>query len=180
MYAQVVNTLTIIKNISIIKVVNVSLIKTCSLFGHRRIWNQSEVKEKLRVEIEKQIQNGFNRFLVGTHGDFDSIALSVLRDLRRIYQDIKIIVVFTSLYPFQKDKFGFSISQLYEDVETLTYPIEDEYFKRQIIMNNRYMINDSDLVICYVDTKSYQSGAKLAMKYAIKQQKVLVNVFDSC
>lgn len=151
--------------------------KICSLFGHRRIWKQEEVKQKLKLELEKQIQNGFNRFLVGTHGDFDSIALSVLRDLRKIYQDIKISAVFTSLYPFKKDEFGFSISQLYEDVETFSYPIEDEYFKRQIIMSNRYMINDSDLVICYVNPKSYQSGAKLAMKYAKKNKKEVINLY---
>ena len=35
-------------------------------------------------------------FTMGTHGDFDKEALSVCRDLRRKYKDIKIEVVITS------------------------------------------------------------------------------------
>lgn len=151
--------------------------KTCSLFGHRRMWLNDGIKEKLKNELTKQIENGFVRFLIGTHGDFDSLALSVLRSLKQKYQYLQIGLVFTSLYAFQKKYNGYSVADLYSDCEIFMYPIEEEYYKRQIIISNRYMINESDLVVCYVNPKTYQSGSKLAMKYAIKQNKKVINLF---
>jgi len=39
------------------------------------------------------------------------------------------------------------------------------------------MIDESDIVIAYVDETKYQSGAKLAYKYALKQNKQVINIF---
>ena len=148
-----------------------------TFFGHRRIRNESEVRQRLLAEIEKQIKLGVDRFLIGTHGTFDNMALSCCRELRQIYKDIKIVVVFTSLHPFQKDEFGFSGIDTYKDVETLTYAIEDEHFKNQIVVNNRYMVDESDIVICYVDFDEYRSGAKRAVNYAKRKNKTIINLF---
>ena len=146
-------------------------------FGHRQLRQESVVRERLKNEVEQLIKQGANKFLIGNHGQFDRVALSVCRELRKTYKDIKIIVVFTSLAVFQKDEYGISGISGLEDVETMTYPIEDEHFKNQIVVNNRYMVDDSDVVVGYVDMKEYRSGAKRAINYAKRQHKTVINLF---
>lgn len=116
--------------------------KTCSLCGHRILYSAMKIEKRLFQEIENLIKDGCSIFKIGTHGAFDQLALSVCRQLKTQYPHIKIQVVFTSLSAFVKDEYGFCLADLYKDVETITYPIEDVYFKKQITMCNRMMIND--------------------------------------
>ena len=57
MYAQVVNVLTIIKILSIIRVVNTSSIyeKSCSVFGHSKIKIIKELENYLKSTFEMLI-----------------------------------------------------------------------------------------------------------------------------
>ena len=66
----------------------------------------------------------------------------------------------------------------YNDVITLTHPIEETHYKRQITLSNQYMINDSNLIICYVNDKSFQSGALTTLKYAMKNNKKIINLYN--
>lgn len=151
--------------------------KTCVLFGHRVIMNADLVKQKLYCEIEKQIKNGCLTYLLGSHGEFDKIALSVCKELNTIY-GIEIIVVFTSLNTFQKDSYGFAKIDNYENVKHRVYEIENEYFKNKIIKSNQLMVEDSDIVICYVDLDKKLSGAGRAIRYAEKRNKKIINIFS--
>lgn len=40
------------------------------------------------------------------------------------------------------------------------------------------MIDTCDTLICYVDTNRYISGAKIAMKYALKKGLNIINLYD--
>ncbi len=40
------------------------------------------------------------------------------------------------------------------------------------------MVDESDLIICYVDMNNYKSGAKTTILYAIKQNKKIINLFE--
>lgn len=148
--------------------------KACFI-GHRKIAGKN-VKQRLIQTIEKYINIGVNDFIVGTHGEFDNLALSVLRELRNTYKDIKICVVFTTLNVLKKEDYS-SIMDYYKDVETTIYDFEEQHYKRQITYSNERMIDDCDILICYVDTDEYRSGAKIALKYAQKQNKEIVNLF---
>lgn len=151
--------------------------KTCSLCGHRILYSAMKIEKRLFQEIENLIKDGCSIFKIGTHGAFDQLALSVCRQLKTQYPHIKIQVVFTSLSAFVKDEYGFCLADLYKDVETITYPIEDVYFKKQITMCNRMMINDSDIIVCYVDKSKSVSGAKAAMNYAERNNKKVINLY---
>jgi hypothetical protein len=66
---------------------------------------------------------------MGTHGEFDELALSVCRELRNTDKDIKIEVVITSLKRIEKqllydDEFGKKYERPYRDVSTTMYEIE--------------------------------------------------------
>ena len=156
----------------------VILLETCCFFGHKTIFNKENLYERLKIEVENLIKVGFSSFLVGTHGEFDKIALSVCKELKVKHNHINICVVLTSLNKLIK-KDGFSDVDFYKDrnIETLYYPIENIHFKQKIIFSNHCMIDDSDIVVCYVNMSKQQSGAKQAIKYAQKKNKEIINLF---
>lgn len=150
--------------------------KIIAFFGHRNLWGR-DLRERLKNEIESNLCDEIH-CLIGTHGEFDSLALSVCRELRKSYPQVKITVVFTTLNVLKKGKDElFSTADMYRDVETTIYDIEEEHFKNQIVVSNRKMVDDCDLVICYVDMKEYRSGAKRAVNYAISQGKKVINLY---
>ena len=70
--------------------------KKICFIGHRHIYNYKEIREKLYNIVEEEIKNGCKFFTMGTHGEFDEMALSVCRKLRKVYTDIEIEIVITS------------------------------------------------------------------------------------
>lgn len=145
-----------------------------AFIGHRQVLAKN-IYEKLVETIEAQIQNGCKSFTMGTHGEFDRLALSACKNLRRQNKDIEIEVVVTSLHSIEKQD-ELDITP-YSDVKTVMYEIEDTYFKRQITLSNQMMIDTCDTLICYVDKNAYRSGAKKAMLYAEKRGLKIINLY---
>lgn len=157
--------------------------KKTTFIGHRNIWDK-DIRSNLFAEVKKQIDNGCKFFTMGTHGDFDKMALSVCRELRTTYKDIKIEVVITSFKSIEPiidhdEIFGDEKYTPYEDVETIMYNIEEEHYKRQIIASNRQMIDTCDTLICYVNQKKNYGGAILAYKYAKKKGLNIINLYQN-
>ena len=152
--------------------------KTICFLGHRQFFAK-DLHERLSEEIKNNISPDEDvLFLMGRHGDYDKLALSVCRDLRKEYPKVKITVVFTSLAILRKpEEEMYSVADMYDDVDTMIYNIEEEHFKNQIVSSNKQMVDDSDTVICYVDFSKRQSGANIAVKYAQKQNKKVINLF---
>ena len=145
-----------------------------AFIGHRKVL-YGNIEERLKTVIEEQIADGCKTFTMGTHGEFDEMALSACRSARRDHPDIKIEVVLTSYHTVhKKDEFDYVP---YQDVDTIMYDIEDEHFKRQITVSNRKMIDECDTLICYVDKKRSPSGAKTAMNYAERKGLKIINLF---
>ncbi len=158
----------------------VESMKTIAFFGHRRVLEFNKVKEKLLKILKDVIKRKGVTFLIGCHGDFDNLALSVCLDYKKnIDNDAKINVILTSVSYLNKDDNGVSRADLYlnKGGETIFYNIEEIYYKKRIEYSNKKMVDNSDLIICYVDTKSYKSGAKKAVNYAVKQNKKIINLF---
>lgn len=109
------------------------------------------------------------QFLVGNHGDFDSMALRCLRTLRKEYPSIVYHVVLAYL-PRPNDLYP-----LYEPWETL-YPegIESALPRFAISWRNRWMVQQSDMVICYI-TRHY-GGAAQFVNHARAQGKQIINL----
>ena len=155
--------------------------KVCFI-GHRRI-GFGDIRKKLKEVILQKIKDGCKFFTMGTHGDFDKMALNVCRELRHIYKDIKIEVVITSFKSIEPiidhdEIFGDEKYTPYEDVETIMYNIEETHYKRQIIASNKQMIDTCDTLICYVNKKHNPSGAKLAMNYAKRKGLKIINLYN--
>ena len=149
--------------------------KKTAFIGHRKVYYEDKVIKRLEDAIAEQIEKGCSSFIMGTHGEFDSLALSCCRKARKNYPDIEIDVVLTSYHTVEKkDEFDYVP---YQDVNTFMYDIEDEHFKRQIIVSNRKMIDECDRLICYVDKKQSPSGAKMAMNYAKRKGLKIINIY---
>lgn len=73
----------------------------CCFIGHRNVYKDI-VRDNLKKVIEDEIKNGCMHFIVGSHGNFDRMVLSVCKELKKIYQNIIIEVVITSLNSIKK------------------------------------------------------------------------------
>lgn len=142
--------------------------------GHRKVLAK-DIEARLVTAIQTEIERGSTAFTMGTHGEFDKLALSACRSMRNRYPDIEIEVVITSLNSIKKD------SELdsgpFDDVKTVMFDIEEIHYKRQITLSNRKMIDACDTLICYVDESAYRSGAKAAMRYAKKKGLTIINLY---
>lgn len=146
--------------------------KTIAFFGHSEVNKIELVKERLYKKLIEIIPSGYFRCLIGRHGDFDKICLSVCKEYKvKNNLQIEIIVVLTSLNELNKNKFS-------QEYKTMIYDIEEVYYKNQINVSNRKMVDESDLVVCYVNMRKKKSGAKNAVKYAIKQGKEIINLYE--
>ena len=151
--------------------------KKIAFIGHRNVWK--DIRNKLYDIVKEYIEEGYKFFTMGTHGEFDRMALSVCRELKKRYKDIKIEVVITSLTQINSnlDLNGSEKYNPYSDVSTIMYNTEEEHFKRKIVVSNQQMIDTCDTLICYVDTKRTYGGAILAYKYALKKGLSIENLF---
>ena len=148
--------------------------KACCFIGHRRVFSQ--VRDRLDAAVREQVKNGCLLFLMGTHGEFDDMALEVCRSVRKDNPSLKIRLVITNLhylerYPDEERYNSFS------DIETIMFEIELEHYKRRITSSNRQMIDMCDALICCVDTSRTRSGAKSAMLYAKRRGLNVTNLY---
>ena len=141
---------------------------------HRKVFAKG-ITERTIAAIQAEIENYCTAFAMGMHGEFNSLALTACRNLRRTHNELEIELVITSLNAIKRD------SELtaapYSDVKTVMFDIEDAHFKQRITLCNRRMIDNCDALICYVDERVYRSGAKTTMRYAKKKGLKIVNLY---
>ena len=148
-------------------------IYTVSFFGHREIENALEVERKLEDIITKLIQTKqYIEFLVGREGEFDILAASVVKRVKKQmdYANCSLIWVL----PYMKAEFRDNeknFLEYYDDVEVCEQSAK-AHFKSAMQIRNRAMVDRSDLVICCIQHKS--GGAYKTVQYAEKQDK---NIF---
>lgn len=144
-----------------------------AFIGHRQILAK-DIEERLIAAIQTLIESGCEEFTMGTHGEFDNLALSACKSLRQTYTVLEIEVVITSLNAIKKDG---KLAAPFADVKTVMFDIEETHYKRKITLSNRKMIDSCDALICYVNPSEYRSGAKAALRYAEKRGLKIVNLY---
>ena len=148
-------------------------IYTVSFFGRREIENALEVERKLEAKITELIQTKqYIEFLVGREGEFDILAASVVKRVKKQmdYGNCSLIWVL----PYIKAEFRDNeknFLEYYDDVEVCEQSA-NAHFKSAMQIRNRAMVDRSDLVICCIQHKS--GGAYKTVQYAEKQDK---NIF---
>ena len=140
---------------------------TCTFFGHWFV--PAEVKPEIEATIIDLIENhGVNKFYVGTHGAFDGMCFEILQKLSEKY-DIDYKKVLSRVPVEKKD---------YDDTDysraVVPHGIEKKPPRFGIDFRNRWMINQSDYVITYVN-HLYGSGAAKYAKIAEQKGKKVIN-----
>jgi len=143
-------------------------IYTVSFFGHREIENSLEVERKLEAKITELIQTKqYIEFLVGREGEFDILAASVVKRVKKQmdYGNCSLIWIL----PYMKAEFRDNEKEFlnyYDDVEICGQSAKAHY-KSAMQIRNKAMVDRSDLVICCIQHKS--GGAYKMVQYAEKR-----------
>ena len=137
---------------------------TCTFFGHKDAPDAIYPK-LLKVVEELFLEHNVDRFLVGTHGSFDSLALKALRELKKKYP----LLVYSVVLAYLSDVNNF------QDFETI-FPEGIEVIPKRfaITYRNEWMVRASDVVVCYIDHS--WGGASQFVEMATKQGKEIINL----
>ncbi len=142
----------------------------CTFFGHRECYGL-DIRE-LQDAIENVIGKGVDTFYVGHQGGFDSMVLSCLQNLKKIYQQITISVVLAYL-PTQRIEYD-----LYADCSIYPEGLELCHPKFAIERRNRWMIDNSDFCVCYINQT--WGGAYKFAQIAKRHGHKVINLGSFC
>ena len=142
--------------------------------GHSNCLFSDEEKEKLKQLLIKEIRkNPTCKFYLGGYGDFDSLCLRTLRELKKEFQDIELIFI-TPYLDKNYSKLEFA-KYHYDDV--IFPPLESVPRKFAILKRNEWMVDSADLVIAYV--KYSWGGAAKTLEYAKSKKVPIINIAQS-
>ena len=153
---------------------------TVALFGHRRIDNARLVEEQLEEAVLELLRtHGEVAFLLGRNGDFDLLAASVIRRVRREYGDTRstltlVLPYMTAEYRDNEESF----LDYYDEVEIFPAPLGMPA-KACFSQRNRSMVDRADQVLAFVEQE--RGGAYDAVEYARETgRKVTLLSKDDC
>ena len=155
--------------------VNVSLIKSCSFFGHREIEVTKELKQKLKKVLKDKIEKeGFEVFYFGGFGMFDDLCWEIITELKTEFPYIKRVFCLYDQRHLRASKRPRNLSK--DNFEEFVYfDLEFDWWYKRIYFRNIAIIDKSDFVVFYVKNKK-SSGAYKIYEYAIKKKKSLINI----
>ena len=138
---------------------------SCCFFGHRDAMDS--IRSKLKEENIRLIEeHGVNDYYVGNQGGFDSLVLSVMKELTVSYPQIRYSVVLAYL-PDEK--------RTIPETNTI-YPEGLERVPKRfcIARRNDWLIEHSRYVICYV--AHITGGAAQFMEKARRKNRTVINI----
>ena len=146
---------------------------TCCFIGHREINVTDELKEKLRVVIERLIvYENIDTFLFGSKSQFDDLCYDVVTEIKKKHTHIKRIFV-RAEYPYIDESYKSYLLKSYDE----TY-FPDNILnsgKAVYVERNKEMINKSSFCVFYYDEKclpkTRKSGTKIALEHAKKKNR---------
>jgi len=150
---------------------------TCCFFGHRTINETEELKMKLCETVERLITHEkVDTFLFGSKSRFDSLCLEIVTNLKEKYPHIKRVYV-RAEFPVIDEGYH---AYLLESYEETYYPERIRGSGRAVyVERNCEMINQSLFCIVYYNEEnaptSRKSGTKIALDYAVKLNKEIIN-----
>lgn len=147
--------------------------KVCSCFGHRNgCQSAGEKLDKLDKLVEESYFEGYTVFMSGGMGKFDEKFESAVRKAKLRHKEIKLFLV----VPYFSNKLNTNKDYLEEMYDGVIVPdtVEGVFFKKAISVRNRWIVDNSDLIIAYVE-RDY-GGAFEAVKYAKSKGKQIINI----
>lgn len=159
----------------------------CCFFGHRTIEITDNLKLKLHGIIKKLIiAKNVDTFLFGSRSQFNDLCYQITTELKTTYTQIKRVYI-RAEFPYINESYKKYLLQSYED----TYFPDNilKAGKASYIERNHEMINKSKFCVVYYN-QSYtpyknsafantcKSGTKIAYDFAIKKERIVINMFE--
>ena len=140
---------------------------TVTFCGHAQI-SQSEKVEKWLCDVtQKLIEQGATTFYLGGYGAFDSLAASVLREQKKQYPQIELVLVLAYLNTGRNTS-GYD-STVYPPLETVPR-------RFAISHRNRWMVESADVVVAYV--LHDWGGAATTLRCVRQKKKQIISYRD--
>ena len=146
---------------------------TVALFGHRDFWGhrkaEGELTKILRALCESKACVEIN---IGRNGEFDVWAASAVKRLQKAVGEERLSLTLVLPYPCRDLVY-------YEEYYDSVIIVEGKgvHPKRAITLKNRFMVEQADLVIGYVERE--KGGAYAALQYAKKLNKPFINLTET-
>ena len=149
-------------------------IYTVSFFGHRELYDLRSIDKQLEPILHALIKRkSYISFLIGRNGAFDEYVASVIK---RIQKEVgKDNNDMTLVLPYAVADLEYY--KRFYDYIFIPDSVEGVHPKSAITLRNRWMVEQSDLVIFNVMHKN--GGAFAAMKYAKALNKKIINLGES-
>ena len=139
----------------------------CTFFGHKD--TPKEIEPILRSTLVDLIKNkNVTIFYVGNNGNFDLMVRHQLEELSKTYSITYSVVL--AYLPTEKNK--------YDNLSNTIYPegIESAPKRFAISLRNKWMIEQSDIVVTYV-THNF-GGAAQFKELAKKRRKIIIKLSE--
>ena len=141
------------------------------LFGHRDFDGHRVLEERLYSLFASLIRTkSFLEIYIGRNGEFDIYAASIVKRVQGAMGKHNSELICVLPYS-QKD---IEYYEKYYDSVIIPEHIGKTHPKGAITKRNRWMVEEADLFICYVERE--EGGAYAALKYAKKLGKKIVNI----
>lgn len=142
---------------------------TCAFTGHRQVEENFDFNRFEEV-LTAFIEEGYVTFLCGMAAGFDMIAAETVLKLKKTFPQLKLIACVPcegqSRYFSAEDKKRYaSILQDCDEVRVLS----DKYFRGCMQARDRYMVDNSRLLIAY--KRVNEGGTYYTLKYALSLNK---------
>ena len=141
--------------------------------GHSNYSFDDTVKEKLRGLLLQNIRkNPTCKFYLGGYGNFDSLCLSILKELKADFPNIELLFITPYL---NKEYSKLETAKLYYD-GIIYPPLESVPPRFCISRRNEWMVDEADLVIAFV--KYSWGGAAKTLEYAKRKKVPFYNLVE--
>ena len=144
-----------------------------ALMGHRFVEDILLLERRLMPIIEGVYRSGNSIvWYVGRNGDFDECAASLIKRIRKRYYEVDSQLVLVLPYRVKDIEYY----ENYYDGIIIPEACYHTHHKRAITVRNRWMVDNSDLALFYVERCG---GAANAMSYAERMGKRYINVWHN-
>ena len=145
-----------------------------SFFGHSNFIKTETYEEKMLSLLEEKVGDAPADFYLGGYGDFDYFAFECCKKYKSKHPSVSLIFVTPYItVEYQKHH----LNHQKERYDSIIYPeIENKPIKFAIIYRNRWMVEQADFIVCYIDHE--WGGAFKAYQYAKQKKKQIFNIFD--
>ena len=150
-------------------------LNTVCFTGHRTL-GEDFSRERLSDMVGVAIRYGYTTFLCGMAMGFDSVAFDVVCEWKKKYPDVKVVACIPcenqEKYFPEKEKEAYRERLKKAD---LSVYVNKEYSSYCMNKRNRYMVDRSSVVFCYMKEKD--SGTGNTVEYAKRKKREIVVVY---